>query len=41
VIKSLCAPDDYSTSSGAQRLFDHRVFVNHAVTWYSWEPGLD
>ena len=24
--KSLCSPDDYSTSSGAQRLFDHPVF---------------
>ena len=23
--QSLCAPDDYSTSSGAQRLFDHPV----------------
>jgi len=27
VIKIFCVPDDHSTETGAQRLFDHPVFL--------------
>jgi len=32
--KSLCAPDNYSTSSGAQKSFDHPVYIYIKIVYY-------